>query len=212
MPPALVYCRSDDAGNLLEFLIIDEAKTTDRIFLKSIRIEETVTGTGADDPRLTAMGLLAETFAGLHAKLAPTMAAHGVSPMEFEVLLRLSRSPGARLRMTDLAAQADLSTSGVTRVVDRLERSGMVRRENCASDRRGSFAVLTDGGARRVAGLIPAHVADIDRWFTSALTGEQLDSLLGALRAVRDRVRPCATAGVSDDADLRVRHEAEFCS
>jgi DNA-binding MarR family transcriptional regulator len=171
-----------------------------------------VTATVPDDPRLAAMGLLAETFAGLNARLAPTMAAHGVSPMEFEVLLRLSRSPGARLRMTDLAAQADLSTSGVTRIVDRLERAGMVRRENCASDRRGSFAVLTDGGSRRVAELIPAHIADIDRWFTSALTREQLESLLGALRAVRDWVRPCATEGVCDDADLPVWREAEFCS
>ncbi|MGE5289896.1 MAG: MarR family winged helix-turn-helix transcriptional regulator [Micromonosporaceae bacterium] len=145
------------------------------------------------------MGLFAETFAGLHAKLVPTLAAHGVSPMEFEVLLRLARSPGGRLRMTDLAAQADLSTSGVTRVVDRLERSGMVRRETCPSDRRGSFAVLTEGGSQRVAEVIPAHVADIDRWFTSALTPDQLAGLLRALRAVRDRVRPCATAGVCEE-------------
>jgi DNA-binding MarR family transcriptional regulator len=171
-----------------------------------------VTGTVPDDPRLTAMGLLAETFAGLAAKLAPTMAEHGVSPMEFEVLLRLSRSPGNRLRMTDLAAQADLSTSGVTRVVDRLERSGMVRREHCASDRRGAFAVLTDGGSRRVAELIPAHIADIDRWFTGALTVGQLESLLGALRVVRDRVRPCATAGARGDADLRGGCDAEFAT
>jgi len=149
----------------------------------------------SDDLRLTAMGLLAETFAGLHAKLAPTLAAHGMSPMEFEVLLRLSRSPGARLRMTDLADQAVLSTSGVTRVVDRLERSGAVAREVCASDRRGSFAVLTNDGARRLAAVVPAHLADIDRWFTGALTPAQLDGLLDALRIVRDRVLPCATAG-----------------
>ena len=157
-----------------------------------------MTGTPLDDPRLTAMGLFAETFGGLHAKLAPTLAAHGVSPMEFEVLLRLARSPGGRLRMSDLAAQADLSTSGVTRVVDRLERSGMVRRETCPSDRRGSFAVLTDAGSQRVAEVVPAHVADIDRWFTSALTADQLAGLLAALRVVRERVRPCATAGVCE--------------
>jgi len=150
-----------------------------------------------DDPRLAAVGLLAETFAGLHAKLAPTFAAHGISPMEFEVLLRLARTPGRRLRMTDLAAQADLSTSGVTRVIDRLERSGRVRREDCPSDRRGSFAVLTDEGARRLAGVLPDHLADIDRWFTGVLSPVQLAGLLDALRIVRNSVRPGATAGTA---------------
>lgn len=150
-----------------------------------------------DDPRLTAMGLLAETFAGLHAKLAPTFAAHGISPMEFEVLLRLARSPARRLRMTDLAAQADLSTSGVTRVVDRLERSGTVRRETCPSDRRGSFAALTDEGARRIAEVVPDHLADIDKWFTGALSPVQLAGLLDALRIVRNSVRPEAVAGTA---------------
>jgi MarR family transcriptional regulator, 2-MHQ and catechol-resistance regulon repressor len=151
-----------------------------------------------DDPRLTAMGLLAETFAGLHAKLAPTFAAHGIAPLEFEVLLRLARSPARRLRMSDLAAQADLSTSGVTRIVDRLERSATVRRETCPSDRRGSFAVLTDEGARRLTEVVPDHLADIDRWFTGALSPEQLAGLLDALYTIRNSVHPGATAGTAD--------------
>ncbi len=150
-----------------------------------------------DDPRLTAMGLLAETFAGLQAKLAPTFAAHGIAPIEFEVLLRLARSPRCRLRMNDLAAQADLSTSGVTRVVDRLERSGGVRRETCPSDRRGSFAVLTDEGAGRLLDVVSDHLADIDRWLTGALSPGQLSGFLDALQAIRDNVRPGATAGAS---------------
>lgn len=153
-----------------------------------------MTGRPFDDPRLTAVGLLAETFTGLNARLAPTLTAHGLSPMEFEVLLRLGRSPGSRLRMTDLAAQADLSASGVTRVVDRLERSGKVRRETCASDRRGWFAVLTETGSQALATVVPAHVADVERWVTGPLTREQLAALLEALHAIRDRVRP-ATAG-----------------
>jgi MarR family transcriptional regulator, 2-MHQ and catechol-resistance regulon repressor len=153
-----------------------------------------------DDPRLTAVGLLAETFAGLHAKLAPTFAAHGIAPLEFEVLLRLARSPGQRLRMTDLAAQAGMSTSGVTRIVDRLERSGTVERQTCPSDRRGSFAVLTGEGARRLAAVLPDHLADIDRWFTSALSPGQLAGLLDALHTLRNSVRPGATAGTSGPA------------
>jgi DNA-binding MarR family transcriptional regulator len=141
------------------------------------------------------MGLLAETYSGLHAKLAPTFAAHGIAPVEFEVLLRLSRSPAQRLRMTDLATQAGLSTSGVTRVVDRLERSGMVRRENCPSDRRGSLAVLTDKGAGRLSEVVHDHLADIEKWFTGALSPVQLAGLLDALRTIRKGVRPGAAAG-----------------
>jgi DNA-binding MarR family transcriptional regulator len=149
-----------------------------------------------DDPRLTAMGLLAETYAGLQAKFMPSLAGAGLAESDFDVLLRLGRSPGGRLRMTDLATQASLSTSGVTRVVDRLENRGLVGRATCASDRRGSYAVLTDEGQRLLAGVVREHVRDIDRWFTGLLEAGQLDALLSALRILRDEVRPGATAGV----------------
>jgi DNA-binding MarR family transcriptional regulator len=152
-------------------------------------------GQALDDPRLTAMGLLAETFAGLQAKLMPTVTEAGLALSDFDVLLRLARSPGHRLRMTDLAAQAALSTSGLTRVVDRLEQRGLAGREMCASDRRGAFTVLTGEGQRLIAGVMRAHIADIDRWFTGLLTGQQLQALLDALRVVRDEVRPDATVG-----------------
>ena len=150
-----------------------------------------------DDPRLTAMGLLAETFAGMQAKILPALTEAGLSTTDFDVLLRLGRSPGERLRMTDLATQAALSTSGVTRVVDRLESRGLVRRETCASDRRGAYAALTGPGRDLLAGVVSAHVRDIDRWFTGLLDAGQLDALLGALRILRDQVRPGATAGES---------------
>jgi MarR family transcriptional regulator, 2-MHQ and catechol-resistance regulon repressor len=150
-----------------------------------------------DDPRLTAMGLLAETFAGMQAKILPALAEAGLSTSDFDVLLRLVRSPCERLRMTDLATQAALSTSGVTRVVDRLESRGLVRRETCASDRRGAYAALTDAGRDVLTGVVSAHVRDIDRWFTGLLDPGQLDALLGALRILRDQVRPGATAGGS---------------
>jgi MarR family transcriptional regulator, 2-MHQ and catechol-resistance regulon repressor len=153
------------------------------------------------DPRLTAMGLLAETFAGLVAKTAPALTAAGLSMTDFDVLLRLARSAGQRLRMTDLATQAALSTSGVTRVVDRLEKRGLVRRESCPSDRRGAFTVITAAGQEVLADVVRVHVKDIDRWFTGLLTAPQLDALLGALAVVRDEVRPGATAGVCPSAD-----------
>ncbi|MFC7590946.1 MarR family winged helix-turn-helix transcriptional regulator [Nonomuraea antimicrobica] len=81
-----------------------------------------------DDPRLTAVGLLAEVHSGLMGRLAPVLNDAGLSEIDFETAIRLARSPHQRLRMSDLAAQIGLSTSGVTRVVDRLEREGLVTR------------------------------------------------------------------------------------
>jgi MarR family transcriptional regulator, 2-MHQ and catechol-resistance regulon repressor len=148
-----------------------------------------------DDQRITAVGLFFEAFAGLSARFAAQLCEHGLSTVEFEVLMRLARSPGHRLRMTDLSAQTSLSTSGVTRVVDRMERDGFVAREACASDRRSSYAVITQTGRAKLDAIMPAHIALIDQWFTGQLTPAQLDAFLEALRIVRDAVHPCATAG-----------------
>ena len=166
-------------------------------------ITDEVTATGQeifDDPRLTAMGLLAETYTGIQEKIMPTIAAASLSMTDFDVLLRLARSAGGRLRMTDLATQTALSTSGITRVVDRLDKRGLATRESCPSDRRGSFAVLTVPGRGLLTDVVQAHVRDIDRWFTGLLAGGQLDALLGTLRVLRDEVRPGATAGVYSPA------------
>src|SRR5512139_4069557 len=81
-----------------------------------------------DDSRITAIGILIETVGGLNAKLAIQYAEHDLAPAEFEVLVRIARTPGQALRMSDLAAQTLLTTSGITRVVDRLERDGLVDR------------------------------------------------------------------------------------
>ncbi|GAB3148334.1 MarR family transcriptional regulator [Micromonospora sonneratiae] len=150
-----------------------------------------------DDPRITAIGLLVETYAGLSARFAEQYEEHGLSPVEFEVLTRLARSPSHQLRMTDLAAQTSLSTSGVTRVVDRLERNSLIRRRACPSDRRSMHAVITQAGLDRLTETLPGHLEIIERWFTGLLEPAALDNLLGALRTVRDAVHPEATAGAA---------------
>ena len=112
-----------------------------------------------DHPNLTTMGLFVETYAGLASTTGPRLEAdHGLSAQWFEVLLRLARTPGHRLRMSDLAAQTTLSASGLTRVVDRLEAAGLVTRAACPSDRRGSFAVLTGAGEARILDAV-VHIA-----------------------------------------------------
>ena len=141
------------------------------------------------------MGLLAEAYAGLTCRLNGQLAEHGLGGIEFEVLLRLARSAQGQLRMTDLAAQTGLSTSGVTRVVDRLEREGLARRRACPTDRRSMFTVITGPGQDRLAAVLPGHLDLIERWYTGLLSAEQLDGLTETLRTIRDAARPGATAG-----------------
>src|SRR5215467_12789224 len=159
-----------------------------------------------DDPRITAMGLLSEAYLGVTGRLACQIAEHGLSPIEFETLLRLSRSPDGRLRMTDLAAQTSLTASGVTRVVDRLERDSLVMRTACASDRRSLYTVITQSGRARLDTILPRHLELIEEWLTSQLTPDALHGLLSGLRTVRDAVRPGAEAGASRAADLGLAH------
>ncbi|WP_174184990.1 MarR family winged helix-turn-helix transcriptional regulator [Nocardia barduliensis] len=146
-----------------------------------------------DDPRLTTMGLLFEAYGGVVAKLEPVWKAHGLSGLDLNALMRLSRSSGRRLRMSELAVQTALSTSGVTRLVDRLARAGLVERELDPADRRSAHAVLTEAGAARLAQVLPDYLAAVDRWFVGLLTARQLAALSEALRIVRDTANPEAT-------------------
>ncbi|WP_430779645.1 MarR family winged helix-turn-helix transcriptional regulator [Actinoplanes sp. G11-F43] len=156
--------------------------------------------TDLDDPRLTAVGLLAEAYTGLMSRLAAQFEEHRLSQVEFEVLMRLARSPGNHLRMTDLSAQTTLSTSGVTRVVDRMERTGLVRREACPSDRRSSYAVITEDGMQRLGEVLPGHLELVQRWYVGLLPADRLEELLDTLRTIRDAVNPCAAAGSTETA------------
>jgi DNA-binding MarR family transcriptional regulator len=151
-----------------------------------------------DDPRLTAMGLLFETVHGVGHRCGDVFRVPGISGSDFDVLIRLARSPYHSLRLTDLASQTSMSTSGITRVIDRLERAGLAERVACATDRRSFLVGLTDEGGRRLTKLVPDLTASVDRWFTSALSPEELDGLLTGLRKVRDHVHPGATAGAHD--------------
>ncbi len=78
--------------------------------------------------------------------------AHGLPMTSYEVLHHLEESAGGRMRMCDLAEQAQLSRSGLTRLVDRLEREGLLERCSCEHDARGSYACLTDDRARALGG------------------------------------------------------------
>lgn len=109
------------------------------------------------------------------------------------VLIRLARSPGERLRMTELARDMTMSTSGLTRLVDRIEAAGLVRREPCSEDRRGLLAVLTDAGRAVLATAAPCHLADLEHHLDPALSEAEQQQLIDLLRKVRDHVRGART-------------------
>ena len=105
------------------------------------------------DERLTTAGLFFEAWAGLNSTLERRLTQEcGISVQWFELLVRLARSPGQRLRMCDLAAQVSMSPSGLTRAVDRLEAEGLVVRAHCPDDRRVAWAHLTPAGLARDRG------------------------------------------------------------
>jgi DNA-binding MarR family transcriptional regulator len=151
-----------------------------------------------DDSRLTAAGLLFEAYAGLSATLERRLAEECDLPAQwFEVMLRLARSPGHRLRMCDLAAQVALSPSGLTRAVDRLEEAGFVTRVNCPEDRRVAYAALTDEGLTRIEQALPVHLGHLEEHFVSALTPDEFEQLAATMRKLRDHVNPGAVTGAS---------------
>src|SRR6266436_1240643 len=91
--------------------------------------------------------------------------AHGLTLAEYEVLLHLAQAPDQRLRMSELAQAVLLTRSGLTRLVDRLERRGLVERARCPSDLRGLHAVLTEEGLECLREAAPTHLAGVRRLF-----------------------------------------------
>lgn len=111
-------------------------------------------------------------------------AEHGLSIGDYDVLLRLARAPDRCLRMTELAERVMLSPSGLTRVVDRLERDGLVRRDRIEKDARVMMATLTDRGRDALRRAARTHVRGIREHFTSRLSETQLRNVGAALEVI----------------------------
>jgi DNA-binding MarR family transcriptional regulator len=102
--------------------------------------------------------------------------AFGLTLADYEILVRLSESRGG-MRMTELAEQALVSRSRLTYRVDRLVAEGLVDRRPCASDRRGSLAVLTPAGRRRLERAAPVHVDGVLRYFIERCSTRDLATI-----------------------------------
>jgi len=108
----------------------------------------------------------------------------GLSEPDYDVLSNLSEQPGRRMRARELGARLQWSSSRLTHHIGRMERRGLVRREECVDDARGAVVALTDTGLASIENAAPAHVASVRRHFIDLLTDDQL----AALRAISDTV------------------------
>ena len=105
--------------------------------------------------------------------------AEGLVLSSYDVLLQLARAPGRRLRMSELADAVLLSPSGITRLVDRLERQGLVGRVRAGDDARSAYATLTDQGRHRLRKATITHLAAVRCHFLDALSDDERRLLAG---------------------------------
>jgi len=135
---------------------------------------------------LSEQGSAVETFVRLvrgHAAVTRAMSAqlvadHGLTINQYEALLHLAQAENLRMRRVDLAERLVLTASGVTRLLDGLEQAGYVDRDACASDRRVTYAVLTETGLEKLRTASTSHVADIRTFFESRFSTDELEQLV----------------------------------
>ncbi|MBG0854588.1 MarR family transcriptional regulator [Streptomyces spinoverrucosus] len=114
----------------------------------------------------------------------------GMPHVYYGLLVKLAECPDRRLRMTELAMHAKITRSRLSHAVARLEKNGWVRREDCPSDKRGQFAVLTDEGVQVLKRSAPGHVAAVRQAVFDRLTPEQQKSLGEIMRIVAEGLQP----------------------
>jgi DNA-binding MarR family transcriptional regulator len=149
-----------------------------------------MTGGAVARRRMTARKLavwrsLLETTDELRRILSAQLQEAGVSPADYQVLLALSEAVGRRLRSSELAAAIDWERSRLSHHLGRMERRGLIRRDDCATDSRGAEVLLTEDGADAFQRAGRPHLRAIKKHFADALTGEQFDALADVLQSLR---------------------------
>ena len=146
-------------------------------------------------PAVRAWARLLRAYATTTRRLSGELQAeHGLSINDYEALLVLARADGRRMRRVDLARRLILTPSGVTRLLEGLERTGLVERAVCDADLRVTYAQLTDLGAARLEAASCGHIGSVRALFEQALSVEEMDALaelLGKLPGVIDGEDRC---------------------
>lgn len=156
----------------------------------------------ADDPRLRAWIAFLRAYAAVTRRLeAELHAERHLGLAEYDALVQLALADGCRLRMSELAERVVLSRSGVSRLVDRLEATGLVARAACRDDARVAWATLTEAGLARLRDASPVHLRGVETHFLAQIPDDDREALVHALEAVARGLRtrgratpePCAT-------------------
>ena len=141
-------------------------------------------------------------FLRAHAAITRELSAqlqreHGLTLNDYEVLLHLSWAEHKMMRRVDLADRILLTASGITRLLEGLERAGFVGKETCSSDARVSYAKLTDVGAQKLREAAVTHLRGIDELFTSRYSGPELATLAELLSRLPTTGEACKSAAPS---------------
>ena len=115
--------------------------------------------------------------------------AHGLNGRDYEILVELSEAPDHRLRMTDLADATSQSRSRLSHQISRMEKRGLVRRDDCEGDKRGTFAVLTKAGIQAIERVAPYHVENVRRHFIDRLSARQQEDIRSSFQPIVDYLR-----------------------
>jgi DNA-binding MarR family transcriptional regulator len=154
--------------------------------------------TSETSPAIEAFVRLVRASAAVTRQLSAQLNAdHGLSISDYEALLRLARAPDLRMRRVDLANGLLLTAGGVTRLLDGLERDGFVAREECASDRRVSYAVLTEAGRAKLREASKSHTRQIRELLGASYDDDELAQLIALL----DRLPDVDPTGGSCESD-----------
>ncbi len=148
----------------------------------------------APDPHRDAWLALCRTHAAVTGRLQEALTDAGLPPLGwYEVLSTVAASPEQRLKMGDLADALVISRGGLTKLVDRLVKAGLLERAFCETDRRVSYATLCPAGQEMLGEMAPAVFAEIEASFATSLSARQADSLRDALAKVSGSV--CSSVG-----------------
>ena len=156
---------------------------------RSPELNSVATAVPLADRRLDAMGMLVETTAALERALdAELRLTEGMSLSSYRVLVALANAPYKRLRLSELATEVSLTRGAITRVTDRLETLGFVRRAHHPTDRRGTYSQLTDAGRHALRRATRACLPRLERLLVQPMGEEGLAALVGPLRVIRDNL------------------------
>jgi DNA-binding MarR family transcriptional regulator len=157
---------------------------------------QVLTAQEVHDPALVAWLRFLRAHAAITRELSARLEAHHeLTLSDYDVLVQLYFAEGRRMRRIDIARSVLLTASGITRLLDGLERCGLVEKARCESDARVTYAVLTDAGVQKVEAARESHLSDIEELFGSRLKADErrhLAELLGRL-PLADTSEACST-------------------